>query len=871
MNNSARIICVFFIVFMLVASGSSQSKTEYSVVLKEGWLMQSSEKVEAKGKDISSAGFPTGNWQAALVPGTVLGSLVRDQVYRDIFVGKNFESIPAEPFKGSWWYRTEWIPADDSGHDFFRLEFDGINYRANIWLNGVPVAGADKVAGAFRRFEFDVTGLVKPGAKNVLAVEVFPPQPGDFTVGFVDWNPKPPDKNMGLFREVRVMRTGAVSLRFPFVKTKVDLDTLKEARLEISAEVRNNSQNKVAGVLEGQLETIVFSKPVALEPGEIKTVVFSAADTAELVIANPRLWWTHDFGSPELYDLRLSFRTENAVSDSRSVRFGIREVSDYFNAQGYRGYKLNGKKILIRGGGWVDDLLLDNHFKKVEAEVKYARHMNLNTLRLEGFWGTSEDLYNLCDENGIFLMAGWSCQWEWEDYLGKPVDPDFGGIRSAEDIKLAAQSWHDQVKWLRNHPSIFVWLEGSDLLPLPDLEKEYIKILAAEDPTRPSLISAKGQVSSVTGKSGVKMNGPYDYVTPNYWYVDTKNGGAFGFNTETGPGPQVPPLESVKKMIPAKDLWPVNDVWYYHCARGEFNTLDRYTEAMTKRLGAAGNVEEFCLKAQFLNYEGMRAMFEAFGANKFTTTGIIQWMYNSAWPKLWWQLYDYYLMPNGAFYGARKASEPAHILYNYGTREIVLVNNSLKELDDLQAAIKVYNFDLTDKFSKELAVSLSPNDTQRIFTLPDVEGLSTTYFVDLRLSDKSGAPLSSNFYCLSTKPDVLDEAKTEWYVTPAKSYADFTALNTLPPVQLKASQRFTKEGGKEVVTVELENPTAHLAFMVDVRILKDKSGESVLPVFWEDNYFSLLPGEKRTIRGTFAAEDLAGEKSVLKIAGWNVR
>jgi len=871
MNNSAKIVCFFFIVFMLAASGSGQSKTEYSFILKEGWLIQSSEKVVAKGEDISSAGFPTANWHPALVPGTVLGSFVRDKVYRDIFVGKNFESIPAEPFKGSWWYRTEFIPADDPGHNFFRLEFDGINYRANIWLNGVPVAGADKVAGAFRRFEFDVTGLVKPGAKNVLAVEVFPPQPGDLTVGFVDWNPQPPDKNMGIFREVRVMRTGAVSLHFPFVKTKVDLDTLKEARLEISAEVRNNSQNKVAGVLEGQLETIVFSKPVALGPGETKTVVFSPADTAELVIANPRLWWTHDFGSPELYDLRLSFKTEKAVSDSRNVRFGIREVSDYFNAQGYRGYKLNGKKILIRGGGWVDDLLLDNQHKKVEAEVKYARHMNLNTLRLEGFWGTSEDLYNLCDESGILLMAGWSCQWEWENYFGKPVDPDFGGIISPEDIKLAAQSWHDQVKWLRNHPSIFVWLEGSDLLPLPDLEKEYIKILAAEDPTRPSLISAKGQVSSLTGKSGVKMNGPYDYVTPNYWYVDTKNGGAFGFNTETGPGPQVPPLESVRKMIPAKDLWPVNDVWYYHCARNEFSKLDRYNEAMNMRLGAPQSVEEYCLKAQFLNYEGMRAMFEAFGANKFTATGIIQWMYNSAWPKLWWQLYDYYLMPNGAFYGARKASEPAHILYNYGTREIVLVNQSLKELDELRAAIKVYNFDLTDKFSKELAVSLSPNDTQTVFTLPDLDGLSTTYFVDLRLFDKDGAPLSSNFYCLSTRPDVLDEAKTEWFVTPAKSFADLTALNTLPPVQLKASQRFTKEGGREVVTVELENPTAHLAFMVDVRLLKDKSGESVLPVFWEDNYFSLLPGEKRTLRGTFAAEDLGGEKPVLKITGWNVR
>ncbi len=870
MHNLKKIACFFFVTFMFIAAGLSQSKPEYSLLLREGWFLQSSEKVAAKGQEISQPGFSTANWRPAPVPGTILGALVRDKVYRDIYVGKNFELIPAEPFKGSWWYRTEFMLADDPAHNLVRLGFDGINYRANVWLNGKLVAAADKVAGAFRRHEFDVTGLAKPGARNVLAVEIFPPQPGDLTLGFVDWNPKPPDKNMGLWREVRVMRTGDVSLHFPFVQSKVDLDTLKEAKLEISAEVRNNSQKKVSGVLEGQVETIQFSKNVELGPRETKKILFSPAEYPQLIIKNPRLWWTHDFGKPELYDLHLSFKTGNAISDSKDVRFGIREVSDYFNEEGHRGYKLNGKKILIRGGGWVDDLLLDNQSKKVEAEVKYARHMNLNTLRLEGFWGTNEDLYNLCDENGIFLMAGWSCQWEWENYFGKPTD-DFGGIKSPEDIKLAVQSWNDQVKWLRHHPSIFVWLLASDLLPRPELEKEYHKILSAEDPTRPFLISAGGKVSKLTGKSGVKMNGPYDYVPPHYWYVDTKNGGAFGFNTETGPGPQVPPLESIEKMIPAKDLWPVNDVWNYHCARGEFNTLDRYDEAMAKRLGAPQSIEEYCLKAQFLNYEGMRAMFEAFGANKFTATGIIQWMYNSAWPKLWWQLYDYYLMPNGAFYGARKACEPVHILYNYGTREVALVNNSLGDLDDLRAAIKVYNFDLTDKFSKEWTVSLAPNESQRIFTLPNIQGLSRTYFVDLRLYDKGGASVSSNFYVLSTKPDVLDEAKTEWFVTPDKDYADYTDLNKLPQVQLKASHRFTKEGSKDIVIVELGNPASHLAFMVELRLLKDKSGESVLPIFWEDNYFSLLPGEKRTLRGSFAVEDLGGEKPVLKISGWNIR
>ena len=363
-------------------------------------------------------------------------------------------------------------------------------------------------------------------------------------------------------------------------------------------------------------------------------------------------------------------------SDIRTVRFGIREIADYRNDAGHRGFMLNGRKILIRGGGWTDDILLDAKRRKLQAEVLYARHMNLNALRLEGFWGTSQDLYNLCDENGILVMVGWSCHWEWTDYLGRPADEPYGGISTPELIDLVADSWRHQVLWLRNHPSIFVWAEASDMIPHPDLERRYIAIMKEIDPTRPTLVSTKGKTSEITGPSGVKMLGPYDYVPPVYWYVDTKNGGAYGFNTETGPGPQVPPLESLRKMMPEDKLWPINDVWDFHCSRGMFKDLKRYNEAMDKRLGPAKDLEDYLRKAQFLNYEAMRAMFEAFVANKHKATGVIQWMYNSAWPKLWWQLYDYYLQPNGAFYGARKAGEPVHILYNYGNQEIAAVNSS---------------------------------------------------------------------------------------------------------------------------------------------------------------------------------------------------
>jgi exo-1,4-beta-D-glucosaminidase len=890
---------------------------ERVINLNDIWFLQSSEKVKGSGEDISKPGFKIEGWYPAVVPSTVMGTLVQNNLYPDIFVGENLKAVPTKPFEVSWWYRREFVVPPGPGTRHVRLEFDGINYRANVWLNGKKVADSESIYGAFRRFSVDVTGIAKPGDRNVLAVEVFPPKKGDFTIGFVDWNPKPPDSSMGLWREVRARTTGDVAVNFPFVVTKLNLETLKEARLTVSAELENNSANKVTGTLEGMIGSLRFRQEVSLEPRETKKVVLTPESHPELIIKDPRVWWTYDLGKPELYQLTLAFRQKvdkaqaeaeakamaekaaeekaaekeaerkgegtrgggrrprpfmgpSPYSDIRTVRFGIREVSSYFNEQGHRGFMLNGKKVLVRGGGWVDDLFLDNRRTKLEAEVLYAKQMNLNAIRLEGFWGTSEDLYNICDATGILVMAGWSCQWEWEDLVGKPND-EFGCIKSPEDMELIARSWRDQVRWLRNHPSIFVWMEGSDTNPRPELEQKYMDILKEDDPTRPALISAKARTSPLTGNSGVKMAGPYDYVPPVYWYVDTENGGAFGFNTETGPGPQVPPVESLKKMIPEKDLWPINPVWYYHCARNEFFGLKRYNLAMDNRLGPAKDVEDYATKAQFLNYEGMRAMFEAFIAHKPKATGIIQWMYNSAWPKLWWQFYDYYLNPTGAFYGARKACEPLHLIYNYGSREVVAANNTFEAAAKLRAVIRVYDFNLKEKYAKTVDLGLLADEVKKIDTLPDPQGLTTTYFLDLRLFKEKETLVDANFYCLSTKSETLDYTKNEWFVTPVKEYADFASLAGLRPVNLRVKDKFSQSGPLYKFAVEVENLSTDLAFQVELRVVRDGSGETVLPIFFDDNYISLLPGEKRKIAGFFSTEDLRGEQPVLKARGWNVK
>jgi len=876
-----------------------------AVTLGDLWYIQTSEKVKGTGEQISLPGFKVESWYPAVVPSTVLGTLVENNVYKDIFFGKNLADVPKEPFAVSWWYRKEFTVPQGPGLTRARLEFDGINYRANIWLNGKKVADAATLYGAYRRFAIDITADAKSTEKNVLAVEVFPPKKGEPTVGWVDWNPAPPDNAMGLFREVRIRATGDVSVENPFVVTKLDLASFKEARLTVSADVVNHAGTDVTGTLEGQIEGQRFSRELTLRPNETRRIEFTPETTPELVVADPRVWWTHDLGKQELYLLNLSFtlkKDKSAAaeppppppdqdeekprvkgkarvpgmprvipSDARSVRFGIREIADYRTDKGHRGFKLNGRKILIRGGGWADDLLLDVKPRKLAAEILYARQMNLNALRLEGFWGTSSALYDFCDRLGILVMVGWSCHWEWENYLGKPADEPYGGITTPELIDLVAKSWEDQLLWLRNHPSIFVWAQASDMVPHPDLERRYIEIQKRVDPTRPTLVSTKDKTSEITGPSGVKMRGPYDYVPPVYWYVDTENGGAFGFNTETGPGPQVPPLESLRRMIPEDKLWPINDVWDFHCCRGLFKNLDRYNEAMDKRLGKATDLEDYLRKAQFLNYEGMRAMFEAFVANKHEATGVIQWMYNSAWPKLWWQLYDYYLQPNGAFYGARKAGEPVHLIYNYGNREIVAANSTSTPSPKLKATIRLLDSGLRDIVAKTVDFGLLADEVKTIDVLQLPAGPSKVYFLDLRIFKEKNQLVDANFYCLSAKPETLDQANAEWYVTPVKDYADLTALASLKPVAVKLRSKFDKDGPSTKVSVELENPSDDLALMVEIRVVREATGEPVLPVYLDDNYITLLPKETRKISGLFSTEDLLGETAAVRIRGWNVR
>lgn len=864
-------IAYFFIITNLICLGDLTAKDKDGQILNltKNWFLQSSQKISEKGETISSIGFTAKNWMPVTVPTTIMGALVKNNVYKDLFVGNNLLTVDKEQFKNSWWFRTEFsLPNKNLPVTF--LQLNGLIYRANIWINGKLVADSGKIFGSYRQFELNISEFVKTNGKNVLAVEIFSAKPGEPNVGFVDWTPKPPDNNMGLWREVKIKSCGSVSVKFPFVKSKIDLENFKTAELTVTAELQNNTAQKIEAEVAGEIEKIKFSKKIELNGNETRVVTFDPKDFPQLKIDNPRIWWTHDFGKQELYNLNLNVSVDKKISDAAKTIFGIREVTDYFTEAGYRGYKLNGKKILIRGGGWSDDLFLRQSEENLERQIEYAKFMNLNTIRLEGVWGNDETLFNLCDKEGIFLMVGWSCQWEWDKLLGKKCD-NFGGISTPEEIDLISKSWRDQIKWLRNHPAIFVWAYGSDLIPRPALEQKYLDIFKEDDPTRPFLQSTAFKNSKLTGKTGVKMNGPYDYVPPIYWYVDTKNGGAFGFNTETGPGPQVPPMESIKKMIPKDHLWPVDTMWNFHCGGNVFNSLAKYNEAIEKRLGAPTGLEDYLTKAQFINYEGMRAMFEAFNSNKFKATGIIQWMYNSGWPKLWWQLYDYYLMPNGAFYGAKKACEPIHVQYNPAEKRVELVNSTLHDTGNLLVEINVYDYNMKSVFSNKVITSVKANETKRLNTISDLKIDSKIYFVNLKLSQFQGKLLGSNLYTLSTVPDVLDSAKTTWWITPLKEFADYKDLNNLEKIKVDSKIKFKDENGKVKFEALIKNNTDKIALSLEMMITKGQKGEAVLPVFIEDNYFSLLPKEEKSVTGYFYKKDLEGKQPALKLTGWNLK
>ncbi len=873
---------VFLGLILAIVAGSASADTpgpSHKIFLHDGWTLQSSCLFLAKGEQISTPGYKTNGWHSATVPTTVVAALVADKTYPDPYYGKNLRDIPGtsypigknfsllpmpkdSPFRCSWWYRTEFtLPADYKSRHVW-LHFGGINNHANIWLNGKLVSGGNDIAGAYRAYDFDIRPFLASDGPNALAVETIAQTEKDLGINWVDWNPAPPDKDMGLWRSVYVESSGPVAIFHPLVITHFPGTSLDEADLTVETELRNPGDKEITGFLDGRIEDVKFRQTVTLKPKETRTIRFTPADFSQLRIKNPKVWWPYRMGAQDLHDLTLRFTIGDDLSDEQTVRFGIREIHSELNSQGALQFYVNGKKILIRGGGWSPDMLLRHDHARLETDFRYVLEMNLNTIRLEGKMET-DDFYDLADERGVLIMAGWCCCDHWEQW---------SHWRSG-DLEIATASLRSQILRMRSHPSMLVWLNGSDGPPPADVETAYIQVLKETDWPNPYLSSAAQKPAAVTGKSGVKMTGPYDYVPPDYWLSNTsKYGGAFGFNTETGPGPAIPPVSCLRKFIPPDHMWPQDSFWDYHAGSEGFKNLNHFESAMKSIYGAPSGLVDYETKAQAMAYDGERAMFEAYSRNKYTSTGIIQWMLNNAWPSTIWHLYDYYQQPAGGYFGTKKACEPLHILYSYDDSSVVVVNSLYEKFSGLTVTAHLYDNSLHERFSRQTQTDVDADGVAKVLTLPAeaFHPVSPVYFVKLELQSNAGKTVSTNFYWLSSKKSVYEWGKTDYKYTPVSSYEDFTALQNLPKAKLEVTGTAASAADGPAVHLTVKNPSDHLAFQVRFGVRKKGQDAEILPVFWNDNYIELMPGESREIIAQYLPKaDVSGSLE-LTVGGWNV-
>jgi len=881
------------VLWMMVAMAASAAPAAYaqkayaptkvsgdggSVTAIDRWQIQDSSKAQQAGADISSTSFHTKGWYTVSGKATVMAGLLENGTYKDdVFYSDNLRAVQVPEASGNlfvtpWWYRSEFtLPNGPAGRHTL-LRTNGMVASADLWVNGHLVADHASLAGAYPVREFDVTAWVHAGA-NVMAMQVHPADPRmSLSIGWVDWNPTPPDNNMGPWRGVDIVQAGPVQLSFPQVASTLSLPDLSHATLDVKVTAKNLDTVAHDATITGTVAGVPLKQAVHLEPGQTQVVAFSPGSTPGLALDHPKIWWPIGMGEHPLYQLDMTAAVDGATSDRATATFGVRSVTSNLTKQGYRQFFINGKPLLIRGGGWAPDMFLRDDAARMEAEFSYVRNLGLNTIRSEGKL-ENQRFYDLADRDGIMILAGWECCDKWESAAntgGEPWD--------AADMKVAEESMASEARLLRNHPSVIGFLIGSDNPPPPNVSKVYVDALRAADWTLPIISAAVPKGTAEAGPSGLKMAGPYDWIPPAYWYAD-KLGGAFGFDSEVSAGADIPRLEDVQRMLSPQEqeaLWKHPEARQYHASAdwSTFAVLTPFDKALAHRYGAPTDLADYVAKAQLDNYDNTRAQFEAFNARMDAAnpaTGVIYWMLNNAWPSLHWHLYDYYMNPAGAYFGAKKANELLHIQYSYDSKDIVLVNHALDDAHGLQARIRVRNLDGSVRFDKSLKnVDVAGNRTRKLETLPAVTGLSPVYFIELELSSSDGKPVSRNVYWLPAAPDVLDWAKSNWYLTPVTKYADLTALRSLPAATSQVRTTTRHEGNEDVTTVELTVPASSkaLALQQHVSIRQGAKGDLALPILWNDNDVTLWPGESIVLTARYASKK--GVVPMVEVSGWNV-
>ena len=848
-------VSIGLLVVVVCLSQPTAAASLEPMFLSSGWQLQSSAKISQDGMEISSSGFHPDGWNAATVPGTVLTSLVNDGIYPEPLYGENnrHDKIPESLSRTDYWYRTTFKVPDDYRGKRIWLNFDGINYAAEVWVNG---QNAGSIRGAFTRGICDVTAMVKPGQETVLAVLIKPqPHPGTphehtlangmgsnggitaidgptflCSMGW-DWIPAIRDRDSGIWQKVFLSATGPVLIKDPLVTTKLPLPDLSSADVAIQTTVQNVTDQPQTGLIKGSFGNISFERQVEIEPHSEKLVSFDAADTPVLHVRNPKLWWPNGYGPQNLYTLHLSFEMGGEDSDRQDVTFGIRQITYSVPDSENLTISVNGVRVFCKGGDWgMDEAMKRIPRARLEAEIRMHQIANYTIIRNWVGQSTSEDFYELCDKYGIML---------WDEFF----QPNPGDGPNPADLDTYIANVREKILRFRNHPSIAVWCARNEGFPPKEIDDRLRKLMAELEPVR------LYQPSSTSGH-GVNSGGPYSSGHPPRSYYD------FGeaFKTEIGSA-SIPTMESIQGMMPQKDWETINDDWAEHdLARGASGG-EGIRETIENRYGKISNLADFVRKAQLLNYETFRAIYEGREARMFDpATGVIIWMSNPAQPSFVWQIYHHDLEPNASLFAVREACEPVHIQLNEKTGHLMVINNHPETLTGAKARISIYNLNGAIASENNVDIMAAPSAASDFGPVVLPDNLSPVYFVKLELRDLAGKLISDNFYwrALAGRQD------------------DLRDLDQLPTVTLEAKVARHDAGGRCLLNVTLHNPTTQIALMAHLQLHRQHSGERVLPVYYTGNYLSLTPGETKTITIEATEADLKGELPLVAVDGWNV-
>jgi hypothetical protein len=801
------------------------------------WKVQRDALVKASGAVLSQPGFVDRDWLVATVPGTVLASYLNAGAVPDPDFGENQAMISDSFFYADFWYRNEFLPPAAGPDGKVWLNFAGINWKADVYLNGEKLG---RIEGAFTRARFDVTGKMPAGRKSALAVRILKnATPGSITqktlqspgknggalgadnptfhaaVGW-DWIPTVRGRDTGIWNDVFFTVTGGVTIENPFVDAKLPLPDTSHADITIQATLRNHQARPVTGTLRGRFGDHAFTVPVSLDAGGSKTV------KQLITVENPKLWWPNGYGEANLYDVELKF--EN--SDTKQFQAGIRQFT-YSEEGGALRFFINGRRFIGFGGNWgFSESMLRYRGREYEAAMRYHRDQHFNMVRNWVGQVGEDAFYEAADRNGIVIMQDF--------WLANPWDgPD------PTDNAMFMRNVSDTLLRIRNHPSIGLYCgrnEGYPLKPLDDAIRAAIRELHPGIHYVPSSAD-----DTVTG------HGPYQAMPPDYYFTSrapTK------FHSELGM-PNIVTIESLKAMMPEASLWPQGEAWGVHdFSLGGAQGGASFRNRIDTSYGGADNAADWVTLAQFVNYEGYRAMFEAQSKNRM---GLLLWMSHPAWPTMVWQTYDYYLEPTAAYFGAKHACEPLHIQWNPTTDRVEVVNYSAGNAPGLALAAEIINLD----GSVPWRATVTPLDSQEDSVISSVKlefpaSVSAVHFIRLKLT-RGGETLSENFYWRGVEK------------------GNYRALRQLPKVKLEVATHAEKQGGRWLLMTELKNPSAQPALMVRLKAVRETTGDRILPALYSDNYIALMPGEARTIRTELENADTRGERPTVVVEGFNVQ